>query len=180
MIITKKWLDEQDACVEGKDWVAENSPETDGVELVKKLMAAHLDWANWLIVRIMTRPQYLAYAIFAAEQVIEIYEKQYPNDKRPRNAIKAAKKVLAKDTPSNRAAARDAWAAAGDAAGAAAKAARAAAKAARDASGAAWTAAGAAGDAAWAAAKAAGAARDAMQTKILNYGLSLLEAINAK
>jgi len=30
-------------------------------------------------------------AIFAAEQVIEIYEKKYPNDKRPREAIEAAK-----------------------------------------------------------------------------------------
>ena len=34
-------------------------------------------------------------AIFAAEQVIDIYEKKYSNDDRPRNAIEAAKKYLA-------------------------------------------------------------------------------------
>ena len=50
------------------------------------------DWANWFIVRVMTHHDYVSYAVFAAEQVIGSYEKEYPNDKRPRQAIEAAKK----------------------------------------------------------------------------------------
>ena len=41
-------------------------------------------------------------AIFAAELVIDIFEKQYPDDKRPREAIKAAKKWLKNPTEENR------------------------------------------------------------------------------
>jgi len=66
-----------------------------------------LDWASRLIVRVMTRPQYLKYAIYAAEQVIDIYEKNNQNE-RPRKAIEAAKKVLASDTKKNRSAAAEA------------------------------------------------------------------------
>jgi hypothetical protein len=36
-----------------------------------------LDWANWLIVRVMKYKQYLNYTVYAAEQVIDIYEKKY-------------------------------------------------------------------------------------------------------
>ncbi len=80
----------------------------------------------------------VALAIYAAELVIDIFEKVYPDDKRPRNAIEAAKNYLKNPTPAARAAAGAAWAAwavaraAGAAAGAAgaAGAARAAAGAA--------------------------------------------------
>ena len=56
----------------------------------------------------MTRPQSLAYAIYSAKQVISLFEKKYPSDKRPRMAIEAAKAVLENDTPQNRALARKA------------------------------------------------------------------------
>jgi hypothetical protein len=116
-------------------------------------------------------------AIFAAEQVIDIYEKEYPKDKRPREALEAAKNWL--KNPSDEAAraaraagaagaaaeaaagaaARAAWAA-GAAAEAAARAARAA-RAAGAAGAAAEAAAGAAAEAAWAAGGAAEAAAGA-------------------
>lgn len=52
-------------------------------------------------------------AIFAAEQVIDIYEKKHPTDKRPREAIEAAKAYVKNPTEENRraerAAARAAW-----------------------------------------------------------------------
>ena len=86
----------------------------------------------------------VALAIYAAELVIDIFEKVYPDDKRPRNAIEAAKNYLKNPTP----AAEAAWAAAE--AAWAARAAWAAAEAAE--------AAGAAEAAAWAAARAAEAA----------------------
>jgi len=88
------------------------------------------------------------FACDCAERVLPIYEKDYPKDKRPRQAIEVARRYAeGKASDSELAAARDAardaaWAAAGDAAHAAA-----------------WVAAwGAARDAAWVAAW--GAARD--------------------
>ena len=151
--ITLKWLRQQGACAEGIEWYKEHEG-TDARALLEALIADNkLDWANWLIVRVMTRPQYLSYAVFAAEQVIDLFERECPNDNRPRLAIEAARKCLDCDTEENRAAADAARAAAW----AAADAARAAAWAAADA--AAWAAAWAAADAAaWAAADAARAA----------------------
>ena len=149
MNITKEWLKTHDSCSDGMDWfVAQN--ETDGVKLAEKLMAEdRFGWANWLIVRIMTRPQYLSYAIFSAEQVIGIYEAQYPNDFQPRKAIEAARRVLDNDSAENRAAAWSAWSVA------------------RTAGFSAW----ATGFSARATARDAG---DAMQRRIIDHGLMLI------
>ena len=84
----------------------------------------------------------VALAIYAAELVIDIFEKEYPNDKRPRNAIEAAKNYLKNPSRAARAAAWAAAGAAGDAARAARDAAGDAARAARAAAWAAWAAAG--------------------------------------
>ena len=154
MKITQKQLKDWLACTDGYKWacgILKDKPME--VKKFLKITADHrLDWANWVIVRVMTYDQSVSYAVFAAEQVIDIYEKKYPDDKRPREAIEAAKKCIGLK---------------GDAAWAA----RAAGDAARDAAWAAW-AARAAGDAA----RAAGdAAKKQMQIKILEYGLSLLD-----
>ena len=151
MKITKEWLKEKGACDSGFEWFIKQK-ETDGVEVVKKLITENkLLWANWLIVRIMDYKQYVSYAVFAAEQVIDIYEKRYPKDKRPRQAIEAAKKCIEDPSEENKKAA----------AAAAAAAAYAAADAAADA-------------AAYAAAYAAADAYK-MKIKILEYGLKLLK-----
>jgi len=115
------------------------------------------EWTKWDSVEL---------AVYAAELVIGIFEKQHPDDKRPRQAIEAARAWLEDPNTKTSAAAWDAaWAA--WAASAAARDARAAASsAARDA---AWAAASsAARDAAIAAASAAAsaAARDAMKARI--------------
>ena len=91
-----------------------NGREEDSLVVLNRLIAEKkYEWANWLIVRCMTRPQYLAYAIYSAERAIKIYEKKYPEENRPRKAIEAAKKVLRGDSKENRseAAARaaEAW-----------------------------------------------------------------------
>lgn len=59
-------------------------------------------------VHLMSDTKKREFAIFAAELVLPIFEKKYPDDKRPRNAIDAAKAVLKNDTPENREKARDA------------------------------------------------------------------------
>jgi hypothetical protein len=172
--ITTTFLKEKNACSEELQYVIRNNfIGLDRIDFLKKLMGHDkYQWANWLIVRTMTKPQYVAYAIFAAEQVIDIFEKKYPDDKRPRKAIDAAKKWLKNRTDEN-AAAADA-AAAAYAAYAAYAADDAAAYAAAYAAYAADAAAAYAAYAADAAAAYA-AARKEMQAKILNYGITLLE-----
>ena len=113
MEITKEWLKEKRACADGYAWFL-NCGKSKDIDVLNALISSgkYLQWANWLIVRVMNRKQKLRYAIFAAEQVIDIYEKKKPSTKAPRNAIEAAKRVLEHDTNENRAAAADAAAAA--------------------------------------------------------------------
>ena len=166
--LTEKWLEKRGACADGISWFKTCSKENPSEVMDALLAEKKLDWANWLIARLLSPKDRVRYAIFAAEQVIDIFEKAHPNDKRPRKAIEAAKAVLKKNNKTARAAA---WAAAG-----AAWAAAGAAGGAGDAAGAAW----AAGDAAWAAWAAAWAARaagdaagPAMKEKIIRYGMGL-------
>ena len=131
-------------------------------------------WTEMRVVKVWewTKKDSVEIAIFTALQVIEIFEKQYPNDDRPRKAIEAAKAWLENPTD----AAADAAAYAADAASASSNAAAyvAAADAAYAASAssnaAAFVAAAAAADAARTAAADAHAAADAayatMQKKI--------------
>jgi len=117
-------------------------------------------------------------AVFSAELVIDLYEKQYPQDDRPRKAIQAARKWLEYLTSSKIVEAAWASDAAGAAAGAAAWAAEAAAWAAARAAAeaAAWAAAKSAEAAAWAAALAAEAAgKDEIGDQIDSYLLSRIE-----
>lgn len=156
MKINEAWLKEVSACSVGVKWF-KNQEETDCIKVIKKLIKEDkLDWANWTISRALSKENKIRYAIYAAEQVIDIFEKVYPKDKRPREAIQAAKNYQNDPTEEKRDAAWDA---------------RDAAWAARDARDAAWAA-----WAAWDAGDAAGDARDAMKTKIIKHGIKLLEA----
>ena len=102
MNITEEWLKGKNACESGRIWWR-NQKETDGVKVVKALIKdKKLDWANWTIVRLMEYKQYVSYAVFAAEKVIGIYEKKYPDDKRPRQAIEAAKKCIKNPSQENK------------------------------------------------------------------------------
>jgi len=190
MKITLDWLKEKGACKESYKWFEEQK-DTDSIDLLKKLIEeGKLDWANWAIGRLMTYKQQVQYAVFAAERVIELYEAKYPADKRPRQAIEAARQCI--DDPSNEnkkaayaasvayyAAASVAYYAAASVASVtswAVSAASFAASAASEAATAAYYAAvSAASEAATAATAAATAASEAMKTKILNYGIELLE-----
>jgi len=101
-------------------------------------------WSEMRILRAWewTKEDSVSLAIYAAELVIGIFESKYPDDKRPREAIEAAKAWLKYPSDKNRSAARSAWSAAESAA--------------RSAAGsAAWSAAWSAGSAAWSARSAA-------------------------
>src|SRR3990167_4914059 len=167
MKLTIDWLKEKLACSGGVNWF-KNQKATDTVEVLRALANENrLDWANWTIVMVMSRPQYLQYGIFAAEQVLDIFEKKCPNDLRPRNAIEAARKVLENDTIENRTAAYDSAEAASASVHDSFSSADAAAELLAAASSASYANCASAYD--------ASSARKKMQIKILEYGISLLE-----
>jgi hypothetical protein len=135
MKLSLKFLQEKSACYDGLKWYTENGKINTVEKCVTALIAdtdcsEHLNYANWLLSNTLSPDNKIRYAIFAAEQVLELFENATPGDLRPRKAIEAAKEYLKTKT-----------AAAGDAARAA-------------------------GDAAY----------NQMLEKIINYGLSILEA----
>ena len=153
MKITLDWLKENGACQDGQEWFV-NQTETDSLKVLENLIKEkQLDWANWTICRLFNREQKIQYAVFAARQVLSIFEKKYPDDNQPRLAIEAAEKCII-DKSNATANAAAAYAAANAAA--------------------AYAAANAAADAAAYAANAAADAKEKMKIKILRYGISLL------
>ena len=173
MNINNEWLVENDACTAGKTWFLGQS-ESDAVKVVKALIKEDkLVWANWLISRALNRKDRIGYVVYAAEQVINIYDGKHPGNERRRNAINSAKAVMENPSKENKDAAYAAYAAAhayadddaadsadAYAASAAAYAAYAAAYAYADDD---------ADDDAYAA-----SAAHALRIKILRYGISLL------
>jgi hypothetical protein len=142
-------------------------PETKPIDFATILASNGLDDALWGLRGVLPEQEKdrdrlaRVFACDCAESVLHIYEKEFPEDKRPREAIRVSRAFAeGKATRDELAAARDA---ARDAAWDAARA------AARDA---AWAAARAAArDAAWDAARAAAraAARDAAKKKFEHY-----------
>lgn len=100
-MITVRYLKTIGACNESIDALSnylkkEEIKSLNVEECFKLLYKENLNWANWLITKILKKVDVIKYAIYAADQVIEIFEKEYPNDDRPRKAIEAAKKILKK------------------------------------------------------------------------------------
>ena len=105
MEITNRWLKKHRACNEGVDWI-KTEKNRDELRIVKKLIRLnHFDWANWYISRRLNKIRKVRYAIYAAEQVIKIYENKHPDDTRPRDAINAAKKYVKNPCKKNKTAA---------------------------------------------------------------------------
>jgi hypothetical protein len=182
MNITKEWLQEKLACSAGVKWFL-SQKESNAFKVIEKLISEDkLDWANWTIVRVMNYKQYVGYAVHAAEQTIAIYEKEFPDDDRPRKAIEAAKRCIENPRDENKkSAASDAYAASAAYAAAADYADYAASYAAYAASAAAYAAAADYADYAASAdyaAYAAAAAKKEMKIKILRYGLQLLKEVD--
>lgn len=192
MNLTVKQLESLKACSNGIAWFKNQKKRKLGSVVKALLEDNHFDYARWLLSRLMTHPQKVQWTVYSAEQVVEIFEKKYPNDLRPRGAIQAAKDFLAGKISSVEA--RHAADAAANAAAYAvyatyatvkdadaayvANAADAVAYAANSgyaAVNAAYAAANAVAYAtANAAANAADASRKSMEKKIMQYGLTLL------
>jgi hypothetical protein len=102
MRITKKWLEKNAACKEGVEWFLEKIFKSDRVVILILRKEKRFAWASWVLVRLLNKKNRLKYAIYCIKLVISIYEKKYPNDKRLRQAIIAAKKVLKNNIKENR------------------------------------------------------------------------------
>jgi len=189
MEITLNMLTKFGACFEALEWF-KNQNETNDLKLLKKAKKEnHVDWINWLAIRLMNKKQKVEFAIFTAELVLDIYEKKYPNDNKPRKAIDAAKNYLLNPSRKNindaadaanaaSAAAYSAYSAASatyDAAYAAAAAAAASAAAYSAAAAASAASADAASNAAYASYNAANKNKKKIQTKIINKAIELLK-----
>jgi hypothetical protein len=152
-------------CTEGYQWAKENNI-TSLAEAFVKLERG--DWWLWLARAYgidLDKPRLVTFAADCAERVLPKFEERHPADKRPREAVEAARAWVTCPSPETRAAANAAYAAAYTAYAAAYAA--YAANAADDAANAAYAAAIAAyaaytaNDAAYAAAYAAYAAANA-------------------
>lgn len=92
--ITKEWLSEKRACPDGVEWF-EGQKESAALTVLQKLRSKNKwNWFKWLTARLMTHHQRVEWAIFVAEQVIDIFEKKNPKNDRPRKAIEAARAFL--------------------------------------------------------------------------------------
>ncbi|MBW2999218.1 hypothetical protein KY339_00975 [Candidatus Woesearchaeota archaeon] len=108
MKITKEEIIKLEPCKPGLDWYLKEGQETtDLEELLFKI--PRFDWSAWLFTELMTKKQCVEIAIFSARLVLDVFEKEHPNDDRPRKAIEAAEAYLKNPTEEKaRAAAYDA------------------------------------------------------------------------
>ena len=109
--VSVKWLKKHDACDKAVERF-KNQKVTEPTRLLRLMIRSKnrdiLEWANWLIVRVMNKKQKVQYAVFAAELVLQNFESEFPNDNRPKMAIEAAKRYLKNQTQKNKTAARSA------------------------------------------------------------------------
>jgi len=168
--ITEAWIEEHHPCEDGVKWYKSRTDKSPLGLLDGLISEKRYEWGFRFMARILDRKDRIRYAVFAAEQVLGIFEKKFPDDKRPRLAIESAKKVLVKDTAETRYAAESAMFAARYAESAASSTAESAA----------WSVESAARSAARSTMLAAeSAARSAVQEKmrlkILEFGRGLVE-----
>ena len=91
------------------------NPCAEAMEYVHKHKTLHVAWekcdrADWMIwflrrKNLLEQPVAVKFACLCAERLLPLFEKKYPDDKRPHAAIEAALKWLKDPTEANRAAA---------------------------------------------------------------------------
>ena len=86
--VDRKFIRSLNPCPAGYEWYLRNcAPREKSYVVAQKLMdQKEFDWANWFISRTLCHKDKIRYAVYAAEQVIDIYESEYEDD-RPRKAI---------------------------------------------------------------------------------------------
>ena len=94
MKITKEYLRKQNACEESLKFGTEHDLiGMEAVPLMERLIELEeVNWALWLLVRVMSRKQCIQFACHCARNVLHIFEERFPGDERPRNTIEEAEK----------------------------------------------------------------------------------------
>jgi len=100
--IDKDFLKKHNACSDGFKFWCKNCEGKKDITQIKILLKHRFDWANWLLVKRLKQDDRRRYAIFAAKQVLHIFENEYPTDSRPRKAILNAEKYLKCKTLENK------------------------------------------------------------------------------
>lgn len=93
--ITKVELIKLNACKDGVNWFENNGSES----LLKSLndvLDYNSSYAIWLIDQLLNDHQKYELCVYAAEQVLNIYEEKCPSDIAPKKALDAAKKTTNK------------------------------------------------------------------------------------
>jgi len=104
--ITKEWLAEKGACTRAIKAILRRKGDTKAI--IKELIeTGRFDGLNWLIKQdVMSRERIIRLTIEVIKPKLYLYEKEYPDDKRPCEAIRAAEQCLEANTSENRAATR--------------------------------------------------------------------------
>lgn len=98
MKITKRWLKKWRPCREAIDWLNEQDIK-DVFKLIKRLRQSDINdkygWLFWAIPRLLkTHRDRVRFAVYAAWLVLPEFEKECPDDKRPRETLSLVKKWL--------------------------------------------------------------------------------------
>jgi len=94
MMFNDKWVEEKKPCEAGLAFLNTQTDKS-AVSVINALVVAkHYDWADWALTNSFTKRQNVMFATYAAEQVIDIFEKEYPEEERPRASIETAKRWL--------------------------------------------------------------------------------------
>ncbi len=106
MKITKAWIERWRPCGEAIKWIEKQDTE-DVFELIDRLRKSEVedkyDWLYWAIPRLFkVKRNIVKFAVYCAELTLPIFEKEYPNDKRLRQAMQAAKNWIKNPTKKNR------------------------------------------------------------------------------
>ena len=109
LAVSEFFSSNRDACSEAVKWAGNYKTMHEAWEKCERP-----DWMLWAAKRLnlFTKKQSVKLAIIFAERVLPKFEAKYPEDKRPRRAIQAAKRWLKSPTKKNQSAAYDASAAA--------------------------------------------------------------------
>jgi hypothetical protein len=100
MNITLEFLETNSACQTGIKFFKKefNKPIEHKIFINKLIEKDRYQWAYWVIVKILNKTNNIKFTIYAAESVLFLFEKEYPDDNRPRKAIEAAKNCLKNKT----------------------------------------------------------------------------------
>ncbi len=92
MKITKRWLEEQDACKEGLEWFEARKLKSIEHEELIKLLAKEgkIGWIWWLISHLLKGRSLVDFGCYCARLVLPIWEAENPEDNRLRHCLEIA------------------------------------------------------------------------------------------